>query len=123
MAIVHAMRNPISGTGLPVVPAIVAAIALAAPAGSLAASTVPPCTKQALKAGLKRGYDPFPQGELVRPWGCAGQYAYAGVIVQGNELTILFREVRDVWSTASRAKYCTNGSVPSRIRVPACNTN
>jgi hypothetical protein len=59
----------------------------------------------------------------VHPWGCAGQFAYAAVIIDGNEITQLFRAKHSAWETANRAQYCENGKVPARIYQPACNTN
>ena len=107
--------------------ATVAAAALVGTGGtwgtSASAATTPPCTKPAFVAGLRRGATRLSQGRVVRPWGCAGHFAYAAVIFEGNEMTILFRARGRVWETASRAKYCTNGSVPARIWSPACNTN
>jgi len=88
-----------------------------------AGERTPPCTKPAFTSGLHRGANRFPHGEVVRPWGCAGRFAYAAVIVTGNELTILFRAHGAAWETASRARYCTDGSVPLRIWQNACNTN
>ncbi len=89
-----------------------------APAG---AQVQPPCVKRALTRGLSRGETPFPDGRLVRPWACAGRFAYAAVIFDGNELTVLFRAVGRRWQTADRTAYCPD--VPSRIWQPACNTN
>lgn len=82
----------------------------------------PPCTRQALVAGLRRGVRPL-QGRLVRPWACAGRFAYAGLVVDGNEGTVLFRAVGRVWKPADRGKYCADGVVPARIYQPACNSN
>ncbi len=87
------------------------------------AATYPPCTRAALASGLYRGFHPFPQGKLVRPWGCAGQFAYAAVIVDGNEITQLFRAKNRIWLSANRARYCEDGEVPARIYQPACSTN
>jgi hypothetical protein len=88
-----------------------------------AAASHLPCTRVALASGLRRGFHPFPRGKLVRPWGCAGQFAYAAVIVDGNEITQLFRAKNGAWETANRARYCENDEVPARIYRPACNTN
>jgi hypothetical protein len=83
----------------------------------------PPCTKPAFVAGLRRGVTPFPHGQIIRPWACAGRFAYAAVVAAGNELTVLFRAAGTGWETADRAKYCEGGSVPARIYQNACNTN
>jgi hypothetical protein len=109
--------------------AALAAVALTSAAGALctssasgAARSYPPCTRQALVAGLRRGVRPL-QGRLVRPWACAGRFAYAGLVVEGNEGTVLFRAVGRVWKPADRGKYCADGAVPARIYQPACNSN
>jgi len=106
-----------------------AAVALTSAAGALCTSSAsgaatrhPPCTRQALVAGLRRGVRPL-QGRLVRPWACAGSFAYAGLVVDGNEVTVLFRAVGRVWKPADRGKYCADGAVPARIYQLACNSN
>jgi hypothetical protein len=119
-----------SSRGARIRPISVAVVLTAAMCGTVALSGTarasqggPPCSQHALTAGLRRGANPFLQGRLVRPWGCAGRFAYAAVIVSGNELTILFRAHRAHWETASRSRYCPSGGVPSRIWQNACNTN
>jgi hypothetical protein len=89
--------------------------------GTAVAAMHPPCTKQALARGLKRGETPFPGGRIDEPWDCAGHFAYAAVLYKDEELTVLFRAVSRRWKTADRAKYCDD--VPGRIWQPACNTN
>jgi hypothetical protein len=84
-----------------------------------------PCTKPALTAGLRRGKL---HGSIDgHGFGCAGRFAFAAVLVgSGNEaveITVLFRADAGRWQVASRAKYCENGSVPAKIRRPACETN
>ena len=84
----------------------------------------PPCTKRALTDALRRSGG---RGR-INTFGCAGQFAYAGVrVMTGNgneadEITALFRAVGTVWTRAS-FKYCADGSVPARIRQPACYSN
>jgi hypothetical protein len=105
---------------------LVAALVLIGACGSAqraVGAAHPPCTRAALTSGLHRGFHPFPKGELVRPWGCAGRFAYAAVIIEGNEITQLFRAKNGVWLSASRARYCVDGEVPARIYDPACTTN
>lgn len=103
--------------------AAVVAVYSSGAAQRAAAANHPPCTRTALTSGLDHGFHPFPHGKLVRPWGCAGQFAYAAVIVEGNEITQLFRTKRGAWQTADRARYCQDGEVPASIYQPACNTN
>jgi hypothetical protein len=91
--------------------------------GAAAASA--PCTEPALAAGLRRGKL---SGSIDgKSWGCAGRFAFAGVIVKagavGDEITVLFRAEAQGWEVASRAKYCEDGAVPARIRQPACESN
>jgi hypothetical protein len=102
--------------------ALLATVASSSPQRALGAAR-PPCTRSALVSGLRRGFHPFPHGKLVHPWGCAGQFAYAAVIVEGNEITQLFHAKSGAWITANRGRYCVDGEVPARIYQPACNTN
>jgi hypothetical protein len=118
------------GTGLRRRIGALAAVGVAGASGALYASTAsgasvryPPCSKQALIGGLRRGATPFARGRVVRPWACAGRFAYASVVVDGNELTVLFRADGRHWKTAGRSTYCADGAVPARIRQIACNTD
>ncbi len=88
-----------------------------------------PCTRAALTAAAKAvdgsnvdGLDTSAQG-----FGCAGKFAYAGVIVGSgstkNEVTILFMAVNGTWQAANRAIYCPSGAVPAQIYQLACATN
>jgi hypothetical protein len=88
--------------------------------------TNPPCTRQALTAGLHRSK--LRGRRRLNSWGCAGRFAYGGVEVftksgLGIETTVLFRADARGWEVVSRGKYCENGAVPARIRQPACETN
>jgi hypothetical protein len=81
----------------------------------------PPCTRRALTTGLHRsGLRGYIDGDT---FGCAGRFAYAGVIVDRNEVTVLFRATGRHWRAASRAHYCADGSVPRQIYRPACESN
>jgi hypothetical protein len=85
------------------------------------ASTRPACTKRALTRGLHRaGLPGYIDGHT---FDCAGRFAYAGVIVDRNEVTVLFRAHGQNWRPADRGIYCENGSVPKVIFRPACETN
>jgi hypothetical protein len=102
---------------------LVGAAGVSVSSASGAKEPTPPCTKPAFVAGLRRGVTPLPHGQVIRPWACAGRFAYAAVVVAGNELTVLFRADGTRWETADRAKYCEDRSVPARIYQNACNTN
>jgi len=81
----------------------------------------PACTRRALTKGLRSGgLRGYIDGET---FGCAGRFAYAGVIVDRNEVTVLFRATGRHWQPASRARYCENGAVPKQIYQPACESN
>jgi hypothetical protein len=90
-----------------------------------AAKASAPCTESALAAALRRS--PLRGRIDGNSWGCAGRFAYAGVIVaagnSSDEITVLFRAGSGGWEVASRGKYCEDGSVPARIRRPACESN
>ena len=84
----------------------------------------PPCTRPALIAAVHH------ESADVRPtidvYGCAGSYAYAGVIVgpRGgrDEVTILFHATNGRWKIVSRAA-CQRHLVPSSIYQRACESN
>ncbi len=85
------------------------------------AATRPACAKRALTQGLRNGgLRGYVDSET---FGCAGNFAYAGVIVDDNEVTVLFRAAGGHWHPVSRARFCENGSVPKQIYRPACKTN
>jgi hypothetical protein len=95
----------------------------AANAGIASVKPAAPCTKRALAAGLRRSR----LKGRIDVFGCAGRFAYAGVIVNSgsgetDEVTVLFRANDNAWKTAT-FKYCQNGSVPARIRQQACESN
>jgi hypothetical protein len=92
-----------------------------APGALKLAAPRPACTRRALTEGLRQGgLRGYIDGDT---FGCAGRFAYAGVIVDGNEVTVLFRAVGRRWHPASRARFCGDGSVPKQIYQPACETN
>jgi hypothetical protein len=45
------------------------------------------------------------------------------VIVEGNEVTVLFRARGHRWHPVDRARWCEDGSVPKKIYRPACESN
>ena len=88
-------------------------------------STGAPCTVAALSAAARAGTSDF--YALDRgAYGCAGSYAYAGVIVgaggQRNEITEVFKATKGHWGRASHL-LCDQGVIPPSIRVQACLTN
>jgi hypothetical protein len=79
------------------------------------------CTQRALTKGLRRGgLRGYIDGDT---FGCAGRFAYAGVIVDDNEVTVLFRARGRGWHPVQRRRYCEDGSVPKAIYRPACESN
>jgi hypothetical protein len=109
--------------------AAVSVVAVSAAVGVLGASPAsgakaryPPCTKQALTAGLRHDRPPL-RGRLVRPWACAGRFAASGLVADGNESTVLFRASKGVWKPTDATKYCEDGALPPRIYRMACNSN
>jgi hypothetical protein len=88
-------------------------------AGSTAAR--PACTRRTLTKGLRRG---SLRGHIDgHTFGCAGRFAYAGVIVDDNEVTVLFRARGRRWHPVDRVRCCEDGSVPKAIYRPACESN
>jgi hypothetical protein len=90
----------------------------------------PPCTIQALAAGLKRGADPQPTGTIpaTLPRGrfgfdCAGGFAYSGGELGGNDVIFLFIASGGRWETADRDKYCLSHQLPASIYTGACTTD
>jgi hypothetical protein len=62
----------------------------------------------------------------VQGYGCSGRFAYAFATIGSgsfkNDVTMLFMANTGTWQPASRAVYCENGSVPTQIYQPACET-
>jgi hypothetical protein len=92
-----------------------AAVALGCALPSTAAArSGAPCTKSALNAGLHRGADPLPRGQVVSPFGCLGDLAYASVVMDGNgQPASVFRARHGRWATVSRRLVCNH-----RLTVP-----
>ncbi len=89
-----------------------------------AATKRPPCTKQALTAGLGRGSDKHPNGKIFKKtFGCAGSYAYAAVNLKFFTYTQVFRASGTRWVTISRIKPCNKRLIPKKIYKPACLTS
>jgi hypothetical protein len=103
---------------------VMALIAVAAVAPAAGAAKLPPCTKQALTAGLKRGTAKVPGGKIYdRTFGCAGSYAYAAVNTKFFTLTAVFRASGSSWVTINRTKPCKKRVIPKRIYKRACLTS
>ena len=92
-----------------------------------AAAKYPPCTKAALKAGMRRGPAAVGNGRFLKPFGCVRNWAYSAAIVgKGNaafEITVLYHNDRRRWQTSRRAGPCRAHAVPKKIYRPACETN
>jgi hypothetical protein len=101
--------------------------ALASTHASAAASKYPPCTKAALKAGMRRGPAAVKNGRFLKPFGCARNWAYsAGIVGKGQaafEITVLYHNNKGRWQTSKRAGPCRKHAVPKKIYRPACQTN
>jgi hypothetical protein len=109
------------------VTALVVLGALAASAsGSTGASKYPPCTKRALSAGLKRGSAQPKNAKFQGSFGCAGGWAYSGIVVGGQhgfEAIAVYKAEHGVWVTVDRAKPCRTHAIPKKIYRAACTTS
>ena len=104
---------------------VVAAVAVSASA-STRKSKYPPCTQKALSAGLKRGSAQPKNAKLEGPFGCAGGWAYSGILVGGKhgfEAIAVYRAKNGVWTTVDRAKPCRTHAIPPKIYRAACTTS
>lgn len=108
---------------LALIVALVAALGIVAVGTAAGAARRPPCTRQALSAGLRRGPERVTVGKIARPWGCSGSFAYSAVLFTRFEGTALFRAQNGRWVTANRSRYCRGHQVPRRIYKPACLSN
>ena len=125
------MRSSMRIAAVAVTAAVIAAGGGAAAGGAAVAATPsphPPCTRAALASGLTRGANPLRHVRLVKPYGCAGRFAFSGAITQGPngvEITAFFTADGSRWQTANRGRYCRGKAtaVPRAIRKDACFTN
>ena len=109
-----------------VVTAVVVAAFAALANASGGRSKFPPCTKKALSAGLKRGSARPKNARVVGSVGCAGGWAYSGILVGGKhgfEAVAVFKAKNRVWMTVNRAKPCRTHAIPKRIYRAACTTS
>ena len=101
--------------------------AFAASAGaSTSKSKYPPCTKQALSAGLKRGSAQPKNAKFEGSFGCAGGWAYSGIVVGGKhgfDAIAVYKAQNGVWVTVDRAKPCRTHAIPKKIYRGACTTS
>ncbi len=104
---------------------VVAAFGASASA-STSKSKYPPCTKKALSAGLKRGSAQPKNAKLEGSFGCAGGWAYSGILVGGKhgfETIAVYRAKNGVWATVDRARPCRTHAIPKKIYRAACTTS
>jgi hypothetical protein len=95
-------------------------------APAVGATTRPPCTRQALTAGLKRGTQKHPHGKIAKgkgSFGCAGPYAYAAVDLKLFTITQVYKAQGGRWATINRTKPCNKKRIPKRIYTAACLTS
>jgi hypothetical protein len=86
----------------------------------------PPCTKKALSAGLKRGSAQSKNAKFQGAFGCAGGWAYSGVVVGGThgfDAIAVYKAKNGVWVTVDRAKPCRTHAIPKKIYRGACTTS
>ncbi|MBV8431523.1 MAG: hypothetical protein JO244_10195 [Solirubrobacterales bacterium] len=106
---------------------LLVAAAFAASAGaSTSKSKYPPCTKKALSAGIKRGSAQPKNAKFLAPFGCAGGWAYSGILVGGKngfEAIAVYQAKNGVWVTVNRAKPCRTHAIPKKIYRGACTTS
>lgn len=105
-------------------------VAVAVFAGSAGASggksKFPPCTKKALSAGLKRGSAQPKNAKFQGSFGCAGGWAYSGIVVGGKngfDAIAVYKAKNGVWVTVDRAKPCRTHAIPKKIYKAACTTS
>jgi hypothetical protein len=104
---------------------VVAAFADVASA-STSKSRYPPCTKAALSAGLKRGSAQPRNAKFEGSFGCAGGWAYSGIVVGGKhgfDAIAVYKAKNGVWVTVDRAKPCRTHAIPKKIYKGACTTS
>jgi hypothetical protein len=105
---------------------VVAACAASAAASSSAMTKEPPCTPKALSAGLKRGSGQPMNARFAKSFGCAGGWAYSGIVVGGKhgfDAVAVYRAEHGVWVAVSRAKPCRTHAIPKKIYRGACTTS
>jgi hypothetical protein len=119
----------IRGSLLLLAAALLVVAAFSTSAGAAAyKSKFPPCTKNALSAGLKRGPAKELQGRIMPRFGCVRGWAYSDIAVghgkNGFDAIALFKAKSGKWSTVNRAGPCTKkGALPKKIFNGACTAD
>ncbi len=105
---------------------LVVAVFVASAGASTSKSQYPPCTKKALSSGLKRGSAQPKNARFQGSFGCAGGWAYSGIVVggkQGFDAIAVFKAKNGVWVAVDRAKPCRSHAIPKKIYRGACTTS
>jgi hypothetical protein len=118
----------IRGSLITLAAALLVVAAFAATAGASAGkSKFPPCTKKALSAGLKRGSAQQKDARFQGSFGCAGGWAYSGIVVgnkkNGFDAIAVYKAKNGVWVTVNRATPCQKHEIPKKIYKGACTTS
>jgi len=111
---------------LPAAVLLVVAVFAASAGASTSKSKYPPCTKKALSAGLKRGSAQPKNAKFEGSFGCAGGWAYSGVLIGGKngfDAIAVYKAKNGVWVTVDRAKPCRTHTIPKKIYRGACTTS
>jgi hypothetical protein len=106
--------------------ALLVAVFVASAGASTSATKYPPCTKKALSAGLKRGTAQPKNAKFQGSFGCAGGWAYSGIVVGGKhgfDAIAVYKAKNGVWVTVDRAKPCRTHAIPKKIYRGACTTS
>ena len=80
----------------------------------------------ALSAGLKRGSAQPKNAKFQGSFGCAGGWAYSGIVVGGRhgfEAIAVYKAEHGLWVTVDRAKPCRTRAIPKKIYRAACTTS
>jgi hypothetical protein len=118
--------KPIRSSLVLLATALLVVAAFAASAGASASKPYPPCTKKALSAGLKRGSAQPKNAKFEGSFGCAGGWAYSGIVVGGKhgfDAIAVYKAKNGVWVTVDRAKPCRTHAIPKKIYRGACTTS
>ncbi|MBV9817755.1 MAG: hypothetical protein JOZ07_05330 [Solirubrobacterales bacterium] len=120
------MKTTRDGLILLIAALLVAAAFAASAAASGSAPKQPPCTKKALSAGLKRGSAQPKSAKVQGSFGCAGGWAYSGIVVGGKhgfDAVAVYKAKNGVWVAVNRAKPCRTHAIPKKIYKGACTTS
>jgi hypothetical protein len=103
-----------------------AATTTTVPATTTTAVAAPPCTKEAITAGIQAS--PNNGLQSVNGFGCSGSWAWAGVSLGSTpqntvDAVMVLSASGSAWSVANRATACSQHLVPSDIYTAACTTS